>query len=626
IPSIRFNPVNDKITTPDNEEISLFINHIPASEMEIQGLRGQNISRVEVIDYPTDPRFRNKRYVINIILKEQNFGGYTKFRDRQDLFTSSDNSGSVFSRFSYKKMTYDAYVGLTYSNTNHQTGSSTSRFKLRDGEVERIEDKDHAKNISRTLPISLQATYNTDYSQIVNTIGFGLSNSIRTDKSGRLHFIPTDAAREYSFNSVGSGRSKFITYSGVYFFYLPHDWSFSFYPYFSYSNSKSTSGYSTDMPQFTPIINNVHSRATTVSTYLSATKTIGAHSLYFTAFLGDDNTLADYSGTTLYGAHVNNLNYSLDIAYQWNIPGGMRLVANFIGEGYRQKSNGAVNTSPFQPSGSLSFSRNLNSKSRISIFGEVKRIYSGYSSASDVEIRMNEFMYSKGNPDLKPYHRLTLLAKYNYLPLKNLDLSAFVKYNRGYDVACVTYLPNEAGTGIVSSNANIGGYQTLSAGTDLSARLFSNHLTIQASVNYEHNNVDDFFRIVYNQVTYSLSAYAHAGDFNFSASVNPYHWTINPIGGIRDTNSTFYQVGVNWSNDAWIVDLKVRNFFRYNYFGQTTRIDTPDFSTLNHIDIPAYHAGISLSVVYSFGYGKKVSHRNELGAQSGVSSSVISGN
>ncbi|MDE5975656.1 MAG: hypothetical protein K2G69_03815, partial [Muribaculaceae bacterium] len=31
IPSIRINPVNDKITTPDNEEISLFINHIPAS-------------------------------------------------------------------------------------------------------------------------------------------------------------------------------------------------------------------------------------------------------------------------------------------------------------------------------------------------------------------------------------------------------------------------------------------------------------------------------------------------------------------------------------------------------------------------------------------------------------------
>ena len=626
IPSIRINPVNDKITTPDNEEISLFINHIPASEMEIQGLRGQNVSRVEVIDYPTDPRFRNTRHVINIILKKQDFGGYTKLRDRQDFITSSNNSGSVFSRFSYRKMTYDAYVGIDYSNTNHQTGSYRSGFNLKDGYVERMEEKDYSKMISRNLPISLQATYNTDYSQIVNTIGFGFNKDISANESGRLHFIPSDAALGYCYSRNGGGKSNYVTYSGIYFFYLPHDWDFSFYPYFSYSYSKSASGYSTDIPLSTPIINNVHSRGMTVSTYLSATKTIGGHSLYFTAFLGDDNTLADYSGTTVYGSHVNNLNYSLDLSYQWNIPGGMRLVANVIGEGYRQKSDGTVNTSPFQPSGSMSFSWNLNKKSRLAFSAGLKRIYSGYSAASDVVIRRNEFMYSTGNPNLKPYHLLNLLARYNYIPLKKLDLSAFVKYNRGYDVACVTYLPNEEGTGIESSRANIGGYKTFSVGTDLSARLFSNHLTLQASATYEHSNVDDFFRIVHNQVTYSLGAYAHAGNFNFSASFNPYQWTIKPLAGIRDTNRSFYKVGVNWSNDSWIVDLTVRNFFRYSYDAQTTRIDSPDFSTINHVDIPAYHAGISISVVYSFGYGKKVARGRELGAQSGAATSVVSAN
>lgn len=124
IPQIRINPIDETVTDNVGGSVAIYINFLEASKEEMEGLRTADVRRVEYLEFPTDPRFRGAERVINIIVQEYAYGGYTKVTADENFLVGLSSRVNIFSKFSYKKMTYDLYAGANNWN-NHHIGSTT---------------------------------------------------------------------------------------------------------------------------------------------------------------------------------------------------------------------------------------------------------------------------------------------------------------------------------------------------------------------------------------------------------------------------------------------------------------------------------------------------------------------
>ena len=91
LPLIRINPMTNAVTDNAGNGVALYINSIEASRDELDGMRTADILRVEYLEFPTDPRFHGAPRVINFILREYEYGGYTKVSVKDNFLTGFSN-------------------------------------------------------------------------------------------------------------------------------------------------------------------------------------------------------------------------------------------------------------------------------------------------------------------------------------------------------------------------------------------------------------------------------------------------------------------------------------------------------------------------------------------------------
>lgn len=113
IPQININLMDNTVTTPSGQSVAIYINYIPASAEEMEGISTSDVRRVEYLDFPADPRFQGKEHVVNFIVQQYEYGGYTKATLNENFLIGKLSSrASVYSKFVHKRMTYDLYAGL----------------------------------------------------------------------------------------------------------------------------------------------------------------------------------------------------------------------------------------------------------------------------------------------------------------------------------------------------------------------------------------------------------------------------------------------------------------------------------------------------------------------------------
>ena len=613
--TITIDPRTKALSTTSGQAVSLFIDYIPASQMDINGLRGQDVKKVEVIDFPSDPRFRGNSHVINIILKRKEYGGYTKIRDSQNFISTSDNSGAVFSRLNRGRMTYDLYVGSSFSHTTHRTSTATSRYDFTDGPVSRIEEATGNKEKTWEVPLTFRATYATNYTQIINTVGYSFSDVYDDNTSGYLYFKPQGAAGGYNFLENNSRRNMSVNYNGDFFFWLPRDWSFSVTPLVSYSHTNSHHLYETDVPNGAYIMRDARDNAVYAYLYATAEKYFGdKHELSLTLGAYDTANKVRYEGTDNATADMNKLEGHADITYRFSMNNRWNAGAAFQFDAARTWTDQTA-ISNFSPSLITWASYNPTAKSRFGLDLSIRSKDMSYMSSDNILLRKNEFEFIKGNPYIKPYPEFHFSLAYTYIPANAFSMSAYLNYDRADKMTCVSYEYNDARDALIVSNLNKGHYSKISTGLNLTGRLLSNRLILQLRPGFRHFNVNNFFRMVDNRAHFSANAQFYAGNFSFAANYSHKVWTVKPAGGILDINPAYYYVEATWGNGNWNITLQVKNFFRYNYHGQTSRIVTSDYAWTDDINIPAYHMNLTLRAVYTIGYGKKVRRGNEVGAQ-----------
>ena len=54
------------VTTNSGQKVDLYIDFVPASEQDLNGMRMADVKKVEYYDFPTDPRFQGSQHVSRI--------------------------------------------------------------------------------------------------------------------------------------------------------------------------------------------------------------------------------------------------------------------------------------------------------------------------------------------------------------------------------------------------------------------------------------------------------------------------------------------------------------------------------------------------------------------------------
>lgn len=626
IPQIIVNLVDNTVTTPSDHAVVMYINYIPASQEEIEGIRTADVRRVEFLDFPTDPRFHGNEHVINFIMQKYEYGGYTKATVNENFLVGKLSSrASIYSKFTYKSMAYDLYAGACNHDIKHSGTSTIGRYTLENsvGEpyhITRKETLDHSRFKENQYPVTFRAIYDSDNVEIVNTVGFNFDQSPTAETAGNLSFEPEQTGN-HSYRRDEPSTSRYIIWSGNYYFILPRNFHLSIAPGLNYGHTNYSYRYQTSGGN-SDILNdskeNVWQLRGSATVYKRFT---GRQNAFFRAWYGStsndvsyfgsspyDNKFSDtYAGASLgYNFSNNKWNVSTDVALQWE----------------RNKIN-ELSVSEVYPLINVSAGFSPSQKHSLRAYFHFGANYPGASEKTPNVLQQNELMYYTGNPDLGLSRQITLNLSYNWMPSNNLSASAFAQYFGEYNLYVPVYSPYKDGTALIRGFETDCDYNRTKLGVSFNYKLLDGNFQLAASPSLTFFRMTGLFNISRNPFTCNASATYYLGNFYFQASYETRNLSVQGNRGVIYKDRDFYQLIVGWSRANWNIRFSAINLFRNDWLCATNTLSTPLYSETAFIDGNNLHRRLNLSVTYTFGYGKKVQRNNEVGEQSGAASAIM---
>lgn len=624
IPQLQINPIDNSVKDNAGAEVSIFINYMPASQEEMAGLRTADVRKVEYLEFPTDPRFRGAQRAVNIIIQEYAYGGYTKISVDENFLVGLSSRANIFSKFSYKKMTYDLFVAANNWNNHHASSDIEGIYSLKDAGgsdflLSRKETTDNAHFRQNLFPVTFQATYNTEKIQVRNTLGYSYSAFPIQNQCGLLSYSP-GIADNYTFDRRNSSRSNSLSYKGSFYFALPDNFSVNAAPQFSYTHNNNALTYVTSSTD--PIVRNAQEDAYyyRVDAYLN--KRFGQkHTLMLGINGGDNINRLKYSGNAVYSDRFHNAFAAGLLCYQLQTQKiSLYTDAGFCWE--QSDINGIRNTDSY-PFLHVNLRYSPNSKNAFSTYFQYANSTPGIDAKASDFLRDNEFMYLTGNPLLDNSRHITFNLGYTWMPSNIFSLNAFGNFFELIDRQIMTYEPYNNGQALLRTYVNDGNYIQSEIGFSANLKLFNNSLHIYVSPKQCFNRSTGFFDKRYNpfqlsaQAVYYLKQFYFMGYYQtpqkmmFSNSPTTYR--------SRDT----YAFAAGWANADWNIRLSAYNIFNTHWDSADLYIETPYYKEHKTNFGTNSHSRLNLSVTYTFGYGKKVQRGNEVGEQSGASSAIM---
>lgn len=621
IPQLRVSP-SDDVTNLAGKNVDIFIDFLPASKDDLDGMRLQDVKKVEYYDFPTDPRFQGKPYVVNFVMQKYEYGGYVK---AYGWGVNTDAAQiTLYSKLQYKRMTFDFATGLFRRDDRH-TGSDTyETFRLpqSDGSLKvferySIQDDSHVRDY--TCWPTFKALYSSDKIVLQNVIGAYFNHKPKDELSGHILYTPEVSPRT-DFADHSTERVNSLTYSGNWNFIINKMNSITFAPQYAYSHTNSFSHYQeTGAGEYLNAAKDDSHQFKGDLTYSHSFGKWGTLNTMFKSIITGNRT--SYSGTanTSDDAHI----YRFGPGAQYSLSKGK--VYGMIGFGYNWDRQEYLNYKECSAFPWFDFSLQYSPNNRHSLTGDFHKSNSipPSGSRSSAIIQSNPLMQYTGNPDLVSYKSYDAGVSYSYVPNNKLTLSAFANTFIAQDRYVYDYEPTATGIlrtirqpGGAYSHWNYGAYGTL--------RLFERKLQLMAQVlvNTVHNG--EPYNYDKTQVNYALQATYYLDNWTFSGLYYaPQGYPGGPMVGSWMRTKSYYKLQAGWSNSTWNLQLQVAQFARWNWRSDKSILHSPFYDKTEQTYSISDHAFVRLSVTYTFGFGKKVSQGEEATQQSAISSGIL---
>lgn len=618
LPEVEVNPMDGRVTSTDGETVSMFIDFQPASPQQLRDVRPQDISRIDIIRSPSDPRFQGARVVANYIMKRYEYGGYTKLGATQYLPPYS-GTYDLYSKFSCHRMTLDVSTGLNYIRLGDRSGSKEcSSYRFDTGEVERLYRTTGHRSRQITPRVSARAVYSAPGISIANTAAFNYS---------RLRPSVTEAAVDFSamYDPGESSRSvsrheRSALWDGGYYFRLSHGWSMNLNTGFNWAENSDRSSY---LPaQGEPIVNDISESILSTYGSLSFSRKAGVHDLSLSGAGGwSRNTMEYTSDATTDVYHREGYGQArVQLGLNFN---GFSILPSVTMSLSSEKVN-RTETTRLLPKSFIPFYVRLSGAASLNGSFEFAIGAPSTDQMSPVLIRTNEIDAVRGNDRLGNYrfYNARLGYSHNWGPWLRSRIDAL--FNCQDNVLAPVYSPlytSDPGPLMVRDVVNRGHVCTTSLSASLSGSYLQGRLALSLSGSlglYSERSVSHRDRW---SPDCRASASYYLGNFRINAYFTPSSWRYSQWYDTR--TPAFWYLGASYSVGDLFVDLRFSNPSAGSYERRRTRIRTADYALSSVSYAPNYHRCIRLSLTYSFGYGRKLDRRDEVGSMDGPQSAIL---
>ena len=621
IPQLRISP-NDEIKDLAGKSVDVFIDFLPATKQDMEGMRMQDVKKVEYYDFPTDPRFLGKAHVVNFVMQKYEYGGYVKVYGWET--TSNAGQASVYGKLQYKRMTFDVAGGAFYLNEKHAGSDIYETFRLpqADGSLktfERNSIQESSKWRDHTYWPTFKALYSTDKITIQNVVGADFNRSPINEQSGFILYSP-DVSPQADYYNNSTNRVNSLSYNGYWNFILSDKNSITFSPAYAYSHTNTGSRYVEDgKGEYENAANDDSHQFKADLTFTHSFGKWGSLNAMFQTVITTNKTI--YSGTanTSDNAHT----YRVGPGVQYSLTKGK--VYGMVGFGYHWDRQEYLDYKDNSAAPWIDFSLQYSPNDSHSVRGEFHHMKSIPSSSyrSAAVIQSNPLMSYTGNPNLVSYGSYDAGINYSFVPSNKFSLSAFATTWIVNNLYVYDYTPSE--TGILRTIKQPGGpYSQWNYGVYGTLRLFDRKLQLTAQLNATSVHNGDPYNLNKTHLVYAFQANFFLGNWTFSGLYySPQGYPDGCMVGTWIKTKAFYRLQAGWSNSTWNFQLQLANFARWHWRSDKSVMHSKYYDKIEQTYSINDHALARLAVTYTFGFGKKVERGDEASQQSGVNSGIL---
>lgn len=628
IPQLRVTPGSSTVKTITGGAVAMFIDYVSATEQDIKELRTEDVIRIEVLDYPDDPRFKGAEHVVNFIMQQYEWGGYTKLSASGGALAYDQANGSVYSKFVTGKWTFDVNGSGSWTRVTRDHTESTATFRDFDYQGRHYDEIVRTstggidfKNSDNSQWASMRARYQTQNCVIQHSVSFGRNASPQNHSGSEVTFSNGIIADGNAWSDSRS-QSIYPSVNGDYYFAMPRgntifaSWSFS------YGATKLYSDYT--LGEQAPIVNDNREKVYSPSVNVSYSKQLGHGNTFRTALMSyntayDTRYAGSYSGRQKLLSSENML--FLEYMQSWKC--GLNLYSR-VGASYVIGRVNGVNTlEQWNPRLGFQLSYRFSGMHSANIEGWWGNSHPSASTSNSAIVQRNELLWVQGNPDLKNTLFTKLKAAYTFIPTNKFSMTAAVSYEGNPDKQALEFRMLPGYDGLVSRSVNSGSANVYDAIVSGSLRLLNNSLIFSANGTAERVVLTGIDAQSLNQLTGSVNGQYYFGNFALTLYYQSPGKQLGPwTEGAIIRSSSRYGLNLNYSYSDFKAELGFYNWFRKDSYS-TVSFDSPHYSTREREWMSQGSRQLTLNLVYTIPYGKKVNHNNELTQGGAIDSAIL---
>lgn len=619
IPQLSVNPIAATVKTADNQDVSLFVNFHPATDDDISGLNPSDVKRIEYLSFPVDPRFQRAPHVINFITHSYTYGGYTKLSGKQRFMVNSGDA-SLYSKLACGRMEYDIMVSGDYDCNPHIGSVSDETYRLESGVVSRECGTESGKRHSRGLYSAMRASWNkNDKLSFRNLISCHRINTPIFRTSGYVDFSSCSSSSSMEFHAESPSVNNALAWDNELYAVFDRGFSVSCNFRSEISGNNTTSNYSTDAGS---LENQADERLWHLRGSAQINKTLSDRlTLFSNISSGGGHTRIHYTGTS---NAVNRFRQTFT-----GIAVGVALnhgkVSGSIDGGYAFETNciNGKSISDRYPFVHVNARYAPGRKSSVGLWFQYATFSPDAAMKNPNMIQQSEIMYISGNPDLKCSRNTSANISYTWLPCNKCQLSAYATMFRIANRQIAVYTPDGPDGAMLKRYENDGDYNHGQIGAGVTGKFLDGRLSVSVAPRMLLYNTTGSYEISHCPFMASVNADYYTGNFFFNGYFDSGISYIDGEDAFRRKTPVSCSISVGWASRGWNIQLSAVNPFQSSWAVSNDILTTRPYECRTTQFGSEYHRRISLSVTYTFNYGKKLNHSGEISGEKNISTSIL---
>lgn len=627
IPQLDITPGSVSVKTYSGKDVAMFIDFKEATSEDLQGLRPEDVLRIEVLQYPEDARFGGQANVINFVMRRYEWGGYTKLTAKGNSLNIDRGDGILYSKFVKNKWTFDANATGSITHEDKYCGNNVETFRnisigdqFFDEITRTTQSGGDYLNRSNSETMSFRAAYETKSNEIIHSVSYNRMANPATSDLLNIGYskdnIPSSSAL-----SRETGQTISPRFSGYYYFALPKGSSLVATWSFIYERTHRNSSY--QLGDLSPIINNNKESTYAPVVTMQYSKKFSHDNTFRTVFITHNSIYhTDYEGSFNGLQKLLSSENMLFLEYMQNWRCGLSLYSRTGVSYVIARLNGVNTLEQWNPRLGLQLNYKINEKHSASVEGWWGNNHPTPAYSNSAIVQSNKLLWLQGNPDLRNTTFITSVASYTYIPTNRFSMSATAEYHGYLNKTANDYSSLPGYDGLVRKEINSGDFHDISGYVSATLKFLGNSASLRASGRLRSIVASGIDAQSVNLIAANLQANYYLNNLSFVLYYQTPNKNIAPFdNGVRYHCKSTYGVLVNYATGNFKAGLQFRNWFnKYKYYFD---FDSESYSTHGWQWSSALARSLQISISYTLPYGKKVKQNNEIQTHTDTNSAIL---